>query len=35
VSVVLRDYRMMADEDDESRPLRYASMYGELVAKML
>jgi hypothetical protein len=35
VSVLLRDYRMLAHDDGEGRPLRYMSLYGGVVTKML
>jgi hypothetical protein len=35
VAAMLRDYRMLAHDDGEGRPLRYMSLYGGIVAKML
>ena len=35
VWTLLRDYRMLAHDDGEGRPLRYMSLYGGIVAKML
>jgi hypothetical protein len=35
VSVLLRDYRMLAHDDGEGRPLRFMSLYGGMVTKML
>ncbi len=35
VAVVLRDYRMLAHDDGEGRPLRYMSLYGGMVTSML
>ncbi len=35
VAVVLRDGRMLAHADGEGRPLRYMSLYGGMVTRML
>jgi transcriptional regulator of acetoin/glycerol metabolism len=35
VAVVLRDDRMLAHDDGEGRPLRYMSLYGGMVTRML
>ncbi len=35
VWTMLRDYRMLAHDDGEGRPLRYMSLYGGIVTKML
>jgi hypothetical protein len=32
---MLRDYRMLAHDDGEGRPLRCMSLYGGIVTKML
>jgi hypothetical protein len=35
IAAVLRDYRMLGHDDGEGRPLRYMSLYGGMVTKML
>jgi hypothetical protein len=35
VAVLLRDGRMLAHDDGEGRPLRYMSLYGGMVTRML
>jgi hypothetical protein len=35
VWTLLRDYRMLAHDDGEGRPLRFMSLYGGMVTKML
>ncbi len=35
VAVLLRDYRMLAHDDGDGRPLRYMSLYGGMVTRML
>jgi hypothetical protein len=35
IAAMLRDYRMLAHDDGEGRPLRCMSLYGGVVTKML
>ncbi len=35
VWTMLSDYRILAHDDSEGRPLRYMSLYGGIVTKML
>jgi hypothetical protein len=35
IAAMLRDYRMLAHDDGEGRPLRCMSLYGGIVTKML
>jgi hypothetical protein len=35
VAAMLRDHRMLGHDDGEGRPLRYMSLYGGMVTKML
>ena len=35
VRATLQDYRVLAHDDGEGRPLRYMSLYGGIVTKML
>jgi hypothetical protein len=35
VWTLLRDYRMLAHDDGDGRPLRYMSLYGGVVTNML
>jgi hypothetical protein len=32
---LLQDHRMLAHDDGEGRPLRYMSLYGDIVTKLL